>query len=57
MMTPWQVRIDKGDHYTIVARVASADIAAAVVHFLWEREGIFAEVVRSEGPRFERKEV
>ena len=56
-MTPWQVRIDKGDHYTIVARVASADIAAAVVHFLWEREGIFAEVVRSEGPRFERKEV
>lgn len=47
-MNPWHVRVES----RVVAKCASADIAHAVVQHLWLQDGVYAEVVFSEGVRF-----
>jgi hypothetical protein len=47
-MCPWQVRVDG----RLVARCVSADLAHAVVRFLWEQEGVVGVVEFREGVRF-----
>lgn len=51
-MCPWLVRVERGGVWVTVARCVSSDLAHAVVRFLFEADGVVAEVYSSEGPRF-----
>lgn len=47
-MFPWHVVVGSRS----VAKCVSADLAHAVVDWLWERDGVVAEVVFREGVAF-----
>lgn len=54
-MTPWFVQVRRDGKRIVIARCASADLANVLASYLWERDGVSVEVVRRDGPRFERK--